>query len=1048
MVSSILQDLRYASRRLRQSPAFAMVAVSIMGLGIGANTAIFSIISSALFHPLPYETPPNLVRIYTNKRGSRVPAAVSYPDFLEYRDETDLFSGAVAVHDLSFLSWATQDGSRTVSGEYYSPGFFSLLGLTPMMGRDFQDEGNRDEPVVMLSYTTWLRRFGGDPGVLGQTIRLNGHPVTVIGVGPEEFKGTVTGFEIDFFMPLRTAAVVHPIVRDHLEERDARNFFMFARLQPGVTLEQARAGMSTLVANLAKEYPETNADRGVTLLPAKDVRMHPELDTMLYPAAGFLMVVVLLVLLVACSNLANLLLIRASSRRKEFALRYALGASRGRLVTQLLTESTLLGMAGGMAGLFVASWTARALIAYRPSLPVVLALDLELDMLVLGFTALVSVAAGLLFGLAPALTASRQSIAGTLKGDSASLGLGRRRPGMKSFLVMAQVAVSLTLLIGAGLFLRSLHNGHEIDVGFETERTALATLDVSLGGHDRESAGREVYNRYCERIASSPGVEAVALASRVPLGLGRTLRPVYVLGMEPGTDDEVPSVDYAIVTEAYFRVMGVPFLRGRNFTSVDTKDSSPVVIVSETMAKRFWKRADVVGERIMLGRIGMAVPAQVIGVVRDTKVRSVRESSHPYLYVPFSQEYASWMSVIAQANADPSGMPETFRRELRALDAHIPLLESKTMVEHLGLALYIPRIFSVILTLFGALALVLASLGLYSVIASSVAQRNREVGIRIALGAGKKQVVQMVLQRRDDADSCWYRGRADHLRRCHAALVRIVDWRVGGRSHHIRRRVFVAGDSGLLCDRFSGQACRRLGSGENAALRVIDFYRESITTSKCLTAVSKRLMKALATSSTTATFGSSPANARIDSMESHSVMTRISVSASSGRWSTKAPRNPLISFELREDLVSKMFQVTFGSSLERLAGPQTCKHRLPHSPPMTTLHFRTFQLFNEPLLDVRIVLGECLRNRTVFGLENQGRAVDRIGQSAGHEKLTALLGRADHSEVLLAKGGSAVDEIIDNIVQKHVVHDSSLSDDDSILCTNSPTVDGEKVSFS
>jgi predicted permease len=581
---------------------------------------------------------------------------------------------------------------------------------------------------------------------LGKTLRLNGQPVTVIGVGPVDFKGTVTGFEIDFFMPLRTAATVHPIVHDHLEQRDARNFFMFARLRPGVTLEQARSGLSILAANLAEEYPETNAERGITLLPAKQVRMHPELDAMLYPAAGFLMMVVLLVLLVACSNLASLLLIRAASRRREMAVRLALGAGRGRIVAQLLTESMILGLAGGGVGLLFAFWAARGLTAYRPPIPVVLSLDLHLDLWVLGFTALLSLLTGMVFGLAPALTASRQDIAGTIKGASASMGFGCCRSGMKSFLVAAQVAVSLILLVGAGLFLRSLLNGRQVDVGFETERTALATVDVSLGGYGLESAGRDLFDRYCERIEGSPDVDEVALASRVPLGLGRTVLPVFVPGIEPGTDDALPSIDYAVVDEAYFSVMGVPILRGSNFSRADTPDSPTVVIVSETMAKRAWKRLEVVGERIMLGRLGEAVPAEVIGVARDTKVRSLHESPQPYIYFPFIQRYTPRMSVVARANVPPAGIPETFRRELQALDVNIPLLESKSMAEHLGLSLYLPSMLSALLALFGAVALVLASIGLYSVLAFMVVQRNREMGIRVALGAEDKQILWMILR--------------------------------------------------------------------------------------------------------------------------------------------------------------------------------------------------------------------------------------------------------------------------------------------------------------
>jgi predicted permease len=461
------------------------------------------------------------------------------------------------------------------------------------------------------------------------------------------------------------------------------------------------------------------------------------------------MIIVGLVLVVACSNLAGLLLMRSSSRRKEMALRQALGAGRWRLVSLFLTESALLGLLGGAVGLLIAFWTAGAILAYKPPFPVTLTFDFRMDERVLVFNLLLSIATGILFGLAPALKASRCDLVSTIKDDVPTLGTGRMGFTLRNFFVVVQVAVSLVLLIGAGLFIRNLSHWRQIDPGFETERTALAVVDVSRAGYDTEEKGRSFFERYRENLVSSAGVEMVATASRVPLGLwGMDRTSVRLHDAEPAPEEETPRIDFVAVSQNYFDTLGIPILRGRGFGPRDTLRSRKVAVVSEAMARRYFDSTDVIGQMLILGASDQSVEVEVIGVARDTIVRSVRSAQRepdPYIYLPFSQRYMPVLVFVAKTTGDPAAMTETFRRELRSLDYRVPLFESKTMKEHLSLMLYIPRMTVLLLTSFGLLALALASIGLYGLVAFSVVQRTREVGIRIALGAQTNQVVSMIL---------------------------------------------------------------------------------------------------------------------------------------------------------------------------------------------------------------------------------------------------------------------------------------------------------------
>ncbi|KPK01254.1 MAG: hypothetical protein AMS20_13965 [Gemmatimonas sp. SG8_28] len=740
------QDLRYAVRKLMKSPGFTAIAITIMGLGIGANTAIFSIVNAVLFRPLPYENPSEIVRIFTSDSDGRTPLAVSYPDLIDYRARSDLFSGAVAYENV-FLNLTGSDGSEVVMGEYLCADFFALLGVAPALGRAFtpeEDEPGASPPVVVLAYDTWRRRHGGDPAIVGSTIRLNGRPVTVVGVGPEGYNGSTVGITSEYWLPWGSAVQVEPAEVRRMEGRGNRSLMMIARLQPGVTREQAEAALNGVARRLGEAYPETNENLAVFVYPANQVRLHPIIDSALYPAAGLLMAVVGLVLLVACSNIANLMLVRAASRRKEVAVRLALGARRSRLISQLLTESTLLGVAGGIAGLVMAIWFARFIVSFKPPLPIPVVIDLNLDWRVLAFTVVLSLITGVLFGLAPALKSSRPDLVPTLKDETHSLAVKNRRLSMRNLLVVSQVALSLVLLVGAGLFVRSLINSQQVDPGFDTERTAMATFNADVA-YDNDAEAREFLDRLVEQLETHPGIEAVALSDRLPLSIGVQMNGVYVEGLAPPPGEDEFSADFASASPGYFETMGIPILRGRAFTDADNPDAPRVAIVSATMARRLWGTEDVVGKRFARGSRANQLDMEIVGVARDVKVRTLGESPRLYFYIPTGQDNPFVMSVVVRSSGDPTAIPNLILREARALDSNVPVMVAGTMTEHVGVVLFIPRMGATLLLGFGILAMVLAGLGLYGVVAFSVAQRTRELGVRMALGAGQGRLVRMVV---------------------------------------------------------------------------------------------------------------------------------------------------------------------------------------------------------------------------------------------------------------------------------------------------------------
>ena len=739
------RDVRDSLRSLARRPAFTAVAILSLALGIGANTAIFSLVNAVILRDSPIERPEEVVNLYLHQASFEF-GTLSYPDFEDVRDGTaDVFSDIAASHFVPLtVDRGDGGGVDLAPAEAVTGSYFPMLGIEAAVGRTLlpsDDVSRGGHPVVMLDHRYWQSAFAGDPDVVGRQMRVGGRAYTVVGVGPPDFAGTVRGLAPMFYVPFMMAEELNGF--SLFDVRGHTSLFVKARLRPGVTLPQAETAVGAVAARLTRDRME-NWDPAAqfVLLPLTDVLLFPPMDVFVRAAAWLLMVVVGLVLLLACTNLASFLLARALDRRKEVAVRLALGASRGSLVRRLLTETTLLSLLAGGAGVGLAVWLLDLLVTADLPLPTPVTLDLGLDGNVLGFTFGVSVAAGALLGLVPVLQSTRPDVAGALRSENA----GGGQPGQlrwRNALVVTQLAISLVLLVGAGLFLRSFQRVQSVDPGFGREPTALMTFLTPATRFAPDEA-RVYTRRLLDRFRALPGVEAVGAISNLHLNpLSQRSSDFNVDGFEPPTDHGAFIADRAEVEPGFFETAGIAIVRGRNFNDADRPDTRPVVIVSEAMARRFWTGGDAVGQ--LVRRRGDAPPWLVVGVASDAKVRQLGESPRNMIYLPYSQRFTPSLTVVARTSVDPERTAHALLTAGRELDPDLRVLDTKTMERHLALMRLPQQLSAFVLSAFGVLALALAAVGLYGVVSYGVARRTHEIGIRKALGADGPRVVRLIV---------------------------------------------------------------------------------------------------------------------------------------------------------------------------------------------------------------------------------------------------------------------------------------------------------------